>query len=344
VSTIRSLRRAAESVIHSDPTRRDDHCSWAHPGYVMAHLQTSRPPPAIDHRSCELGGSRPPRGVSPATGAFPATADAAAARLLDHTAASGCAQALSRTAISRRRQTAACFREAGILLNGLPGGGAESVDRTPSGRRVLHAQQMPLGMRAACLVGPSTAPPPYPSPAPHARTQGPPDGVQQPSPYGVAQRSKQRSGGAGSSGYRAEMLLALREQSESLCTPYCSGLLGSFLLQGTTVCRSRLICSVRSAPRFGCTTVTMPLNARLTPPETAEPPPGRTMDQLGAVVKDPAAWTGQTSPTRRGPSTAASWAERHTRGAPPGDALAEATRRTGMSEADVLDLVLARSA
>ena len=178
----------------------------------MAHLQTSRPPPAIDHRSCELGGSRPPRGVSPATGAFPATADAAAARLLDHTAASGCAQALSRTAISRRRQTAACFREAGILLNGLPGGGAESVDRTPSGRRVLHAQQMPLGMRAACLVGPSTAPPPYPSPAPHARTQGPPDGVQQPSPYGVAQRSKQRSGGAGSSGYPAEMLLALREQ------------------------------------------------------------------------------------------------------------------------------------
>ena len=203
---------------------------------------------------------------------------------------------------------------------------------------------MLLGTRAACLVGPSTAPPPYPSPAPHARTQGPPDGVQQPSPYGVAQRSKQRSGGAGSSGYRAEMLLALREQSESLCTPYCSGLLGSFLLQGTTVCRSRLICSVRSAPRFGCTTVTMPLNARLTPLETAEPPPGRTMDQLGAVVKDPAAWTGQTSPTRRGPSTAASWAERHTRGAPPGDALAEATRRTGMSEADVLDLVLARSA
>ena len=78
-------------------------------------------------------------------------------------------------------------------------------------------------------------------------------------------------------------------------------------------------------------------------PSPREPPPGRTMDQLGAVVKDPAAWTGQTSPTRRGPSTAASWAERHTRGAPPGDALAEAARRTGI-EADVLDLVLARSA
>jgi hypothetical protein len=136
-------------------------------------------------------------------------------------------------------QTAACFREAGILLNGLPGGGAESVDLTPSARRVLHAQQMLLGTRAAGLVGPPTAPPPYPSPAPHARTQGLPDGVQQPSPYSAALRSKQRSGGAGSSGWPAEMLLALRKQSDSLCTPYWSGLLGSFSkafkLQGCAV-------------------------------------------------------------------------------------------------------------
>ncbi len=36
--------------------------------------------------------------------------------------------------------------------------------------------------------------------------------------------------------------------------------------------------------------------------------------------------------------------ERCTRGAPVGGALAEAARRAGMSEADVLDLVLARSA
>ncbi len=39
-----------------------------------------------------------------------------------------------------------------------------------------------------------------------------------------------------------------------------------------------------------------------------------------------------------------SWAERRTRGPPVGDALAEAVRRTGMSESDVLDLALARSA
>jgi len=36
--------------------------------------------------------------------------------------------------------------------------------------------------------------------------------------------------------------------------------------------------------------------------------------------------------------------ERCTRGAPAGGALAEAARRAGMSEADVLDLALARSA
>jgi hypothetical protein len=146
------------------------------------------------------------------------------------------------------RQTAAGFREAGILLNGLAGGGAEGVDLTPSARRVLHAQQMLHGSWAAGQllitpppgelpqassyppppVGPPTAPPPYPSPAPHARIQGSPDGVQQPSPYSAAQRSKQRSGGAGSRGWPAEMQLALREQSDSLCTPYWSGLLDSF--------------------------------------------------------------------------------------------------------------------
>ena len=37
-------------------------------------------------------------------------------------------------------------------------------------------------------------------------------------------------------------------------------------------------------------------------------------------------------------------AERRTRGAPGGCALAEAARRTGMSEKDVLNLALARSA
>jgi hypothetical protein len=109
------------------------------------------------------------------------------------------------------RQTAAGFREAGVLLNGLAGGGAEGVDLTLSARRVLHAQHMlhgswaagpllitppPGELQQASLyppppVGPLTAPPPYPSPAPHARIQGSPDGVQQPSPCSAAQGSKQ---------------------------------------------------------------------------------------------------------------------------------------------------------
>ncbi len=102
------------------------------------------------------------------------------------------------------RQTAASFSEAGLLINGLAGGGAEGIDLTPSARRVLvlHAQQMLFGTRAASpllmtpppgelppassypppLVGPPTAPPQYLSPAPHARIQGNADGVQQSSP------------------------------------------------------------------------------------------------------------------------------------------------------------------
>ena len=79
-------------------------------------------------------------------------------------------------------QTAACFREAGILLNGLAGGGAEGVDLTPSARRVLHAQQMLHGSWAAgqLLITPppgelppaSSYPPPPDQPL-RLRTRGP---------------------------------------------------------------------------------------------------------------------------------------------------------------------------
>jgi hypothetical protein len=116
VSTIRSLRRAAESVIHSDPTRKDDNCSRAYLGYVMAftcRLQGGAAPmgpnpldapPAITALA-SLGAVGPlVVSAQPLGPRLPATADAAAARLLDHTAASGCARvgALSHTAISRR--------------------------------------------------------------------------------------------------------------------------------------------------------------------------------------------------------------------------------------------------
>ncbi len=47
------------------------------------------------------------------------------------------------------RQTAAGFRAAGPLLGGLAGGSAEGIDLTPPARRVLHAQKMLCGIRAA---------------------------------------------------------------------------------------------------------------------------------------------------------------------------------------------------
>jgi hypothetical protein len=47
------------------------------------------------------------------------------------------------------RQTAAGYRAACPLHGGLAGGGAEGKDLTPPARRVLHAQQMLCGMRAA---------------------------------------------------------------------------------------------------------------------------------------------------------------------------------------------------
>jgi hypothetical protein len=54
------------------------------------------------------------------------------------------------------RQTAAGYRLAGPLLNGVSGGGAEGIDLLPQPRRVLHAQQVLLGIRAP---GPLTSTP-----------------------------------------------------------------------------------------------------------------------------------------------------------------------------------------
>jgi hypothetical protein len=111
------------------------------------------------------------------------------------------------------RQTAAGFRA--TLIGGLAGGGAEGIDLTPSARRVLHAQQMFCGIRAAGalvtapstgeilpvlsypppLVGASPASTPYPWLAPPAWPSGTPDGSQPPSPYTTLQRPNQQPGG-----------------------------------------------------------------------------------------------------------------------------------------------------
>ncbi len=108
----------------------------------------------------------------------------------------------------------------------LAGGGAEGIDLSPSARRVLHAQQMLHGSRAAgpllITPPPGELPPassyPFAARGPTDRSASVPEpraprsdsglSVQQPSPYSAAQRSKQRSGGAGSSGWPVEMQLA----------------------------------------------------------------------------------------------------------------------------------------
>ena len=211
------------------------------------------------------------------------------------------------------RQTAAGFREAGQApsgVNGLAGGGAEGIDPTPSARWVLHAQQMLLGTRAAGpllitpppgelppvssypppLVGPPTAPPPYPSPAPQARIQGSPDGVQQSPLHGAVQRPKLRVGGTSSGGWPAETVAqpALREQMDTLCIPYSLGLLGSFSPYRGVPFPPDLRCYECGALQQHYAAECPARFARV----RGEPPPGWMTDQSGAVVKDPAAWNG----------------------------------------------------
>jgi hypothetical protein len=55
------------------------------------------------------------------------------------------------------RQTAAGYHSAGPLMNGISVGGAEGIDLLPQARRVLHAQQVLLGIREP---GPLTSTPP----------------------------------------------------------------------------------------------------------------------------------------------------------------------------------------
>ncbi len=202
------------------------------------------------------------------------------------------------------RQTAAGFREAGPLLTGLAGGGAEGIDLTPSARRVLCAQQMLLGLRAAgsLLISPppgelppvSSYPPPLvgpltaPGPAALGRAQGYLDSLQQLSSYGAAQRMKPRPGWAASNVGRAEMLSAFREQSDSLCIPYSTGLLGSFSPYRGVAFPQELRCFECGAAQQHYAAECPARFARV----RGEPPPGWKMDHLGTVVKDPAAWNG----------------------------------------------------
>ncbi len=152
-----------QSAIHSDPTRREDYCSRAYLGYVLAFIcglqggaapmgpnPLDAPPaiaavasvgavgpPAVSAQP--LGPSPPPPQPPPVYSTTQQPADALA---LGHWVGQPSVDVMT-------RPTATGFREAGLLLNGLAGGCEEDIYLTPSARRVLHAQQMLLGTRAA---------------------------------------------------------------------------------------------------------------------------------------------------------------------------------------------------
>ncbi len=65
--------------------------------------------------------------------------------------------AKSASLLAKKKCIIVGYRLAGPLLNGISGGGAEGIDLLPQARRVLHAQQVLLGILAQ---GPLTSTPP----------------------------------------------------------------------------------------------------------------------------------------------------------------------------------------
>jgi hypothetical protein len=141
------------------------------------------------------------------------------------------------------RQTAAGYRLAGPLLNGISGGGAEGIDLSPQARRVLHAQQVLLGIRAP---GPLTSTPPagglppvasyapilYSSGAAAAGAVLPPLVGPPPPLYSTVQTSTGGLGGGGGpsvgAGENGQRRSEPTYMSDELCIPYSAGMLGSF--------------------------------------------------------------------------------------------------------------------
>jgi hypothetical protein len=84
------------------------------------------------------------------------------------------------------------------------------------------------------------------------------------------------------------MLHAFREQSDSLCIPYSSGLLGSFSPYLGVSFLPELQCFECGAHRQHYAAECPARFARV----RGEPQQGWKMDHLGTAVKDPAAWNG----------------------------------------------------
>jgi hypothetical protein len=141
------------------------------------------------------------------------------------------------------RQPAAGYRAAGSLMNGLSGGGAEGIDQLPHARRVLHAQQVLLGVRAP---GPLVSTPPagglppvssyapilYGSEAAAAGPVLPPPAGPLPPLYTTVQAGIGGSGGRGGAGIGVGATGPRRIEttyiSDELNIPYLPRMLGSF--------------------------------------------------------------------------------------------------------------------
>jgi hypothetical protein len=325
---------ATQSVFHTDKTAQEDYCSKAFLCVARAFICGLRggaapmAPNPLDDPSSSAVGTCAAASVSshalvqtsqvvPAS--LPAPPIAGASTWSSLPPAYSLAQQPQDTLLSgicdgqptfdvMARQTAAGYRAAGPLLGGLAGGGAEGLDLPPPARRVLHAQQMLCGMRAAGalismppvgelppvstypppLVGAPPAPTPYMGISPLARPPGMPVGSQPPSSFTIGQRSSQRFSTGTGSGSLATLQSPLPGQSDDLYIPYSTGLLGSFSPYRGLSFPASMTCFECGAVQHHYAAECPARFVRV----RGEPPPGWKVDAQGAVVKDHAAWNG----------------------------------------------------
>jgi len=202
------------------------------------------------------------------------------------------------------RQTAAGHRTAGPLLGGLSGGGAEGIDLLPQARRVHHAQQVLLGVRAP---GPlvSTPPagilPPVSSYAPLLYSSGPavpglvlpPPATLPPPQYSTAQTIiGSLGGGSGGAGFNTGASALRRTDSvyvsDDLHIPYSTGMLGSFSPYRSSALPSTLSCFECQAVQHHYATECPSRFVRV----RGEAPPGWRVEGPGRAARDDAAWNG----------------------------------------------------
>jgi hypothetical protein len=201
------------------------------------------------------------------------------------------------------RQTAAGYRLAGPLLNGISGGGAEGIDLLPQARRVLHAQQVLLGIRAP---GPLTSTPPagglptvasyapilYSSGAAAAGALVPPPVGPPPPLYTTVQTSTGGFGGGGGPGAGAGANGQRRPEStytsDELCIPYSTGMLGSFSPYRSSPYPRELTCFECQAVQHHYATECPSRFVRV----RGKAPPGWKVDSPGRAAKDESAWNG----------------------------------------------------